>query len=114
MIGELLPGPVGVKERISGLRRRPVLRLEVQLLDHRDERRHPGAGAHHEHVLEAGRALGEREVADDALDVGEAVVAVVLDTAEERLGESPEHSLAVAFEHHVELEVVVTRRLERG
>ena len=114
MIGQLLERAVGVQERITSRRFGPALGVEVQLLEHRDERREARPRSHHQHVLEALGPLGEREIADDALEIGEPLVGVRLDPAEERFGEAPEHAFAIALEDHVELEVVARRRLERS
>jgi hypothetical protein len=64
-------------------------------------------------TIEPGRAFREREVADNPLDVRQQVVLVRLHTPEERFGEPPQHAVPPALEHHVELQVVPFRRLER-
>jgi len=83
VIGQLFPSAVRVQERVPRRLLHALLRLEVQLLDHGNERRQAGPGSHHEDVLEPRCALGKREVADDPLDVGETLVGVFLHAAEE-------------------------------
>ena len=113
MVRELLESPIRVQEGEARFRLLPAARIAVELLDHRRERRKAGPGPHHQNVLEAHRTLGEREVADDPLDIREAIVVVRLDSAEERLGEPTQHAVLPLLEHHVELEIVPLFRLER-
>ena len=113
VVRELLEGAIGVQQRVARGRPISVARFVMELLHHRDERGQPGAGSHHQDVLEPGGALREREVADDPFDIRQAIVRVRLDTPEERFGEPPQHAVPSALEDHVELEVVPLRRLER-
>ena len=114
MVRQLLVGAIGVKERVPGRRRLAPDRIAMELLDHRNERREARARSDHQDLLEAGRALGEGEIPDDALHVGEPVVLLRFHPSEERLGEPAQHSVLSLLEHHVEFEVVPLRRLERG
>src|SRR3954468_6842302 len=83
VVGKLLASAIRVQERVPGRMRRPVPRLEVELLHHRGERGEPRPGADHQHVLESLGALLQGEVADDALDVGEVLVRPIVHPAEE-------------------------------